>query len=279
MTVFPCAKINLGLNVVSKRNDGYHNLETVFYPIPLFDALEVHKMDHDFPSVIPCDIKMTGIPIEGSDESNLVVKAYNLLSQDFRLPRIHAHLHKQIPSQAGLGGGSSDAAYMIRLLDDLYHLNMGLAEMERYAARLGADCAFFIRSETSFAQGIGDLLEPADGEYGNLVGYHLLLVKPDIAVSTRDAYGNIHPTKPFKCCREIVKQPIETWREELHNDFEEPIFKLYPRIGEIKNELYEQGALYAQMSGSGSCVFGIFNFNPKMFSQSYPDCQTILLEL
>ncbi len=279
MTIFPCAKINLGLNVVSKRPDGYHNLETVFYPIPLYDALSVHKMDHHFPSEHPCDIKTTGINIDSDDEHNLVVKAYNLLARDFRLPRIHVHLHKRIPSQAGLGGGSSDAAYMIRLLDEEYHLNIGNAEMERYAAQLGADCAFFITSEPAFATGIGDILEPADGEYGNLEGYHLALVKPDIAVSTREAYANIHPHQPAKCCREIVCQPISTWREELMNDFEAPIIALYPRIGEIKDQLYADGALYAQMSGSGSAVFGIFANHPTGIAEQFGDCFTAVMEL
>ena len=162
MTVFPCAKINLGLNIVSRRSDGYHLLETVFYPVPLYDALEVHKMDHDFPSTVPCDIKLSGLEIAGKEDENLVVKAYRLLAQDFSLPRVHVHLCKQIPTQAGLGGGSSDAAYMIRLLDEKFHLNMGIAEMERYAALLGADCAFFITSEPAYAQGIGEILEPAD---------------------------------------------------------------------------------------------------------------------
>ena len=139
MITFPCAKINLGLNIVSKRNDGYHNLETVFYPIPLCDALEIRTMHEDFPSDVACDLKVTGADIEGNEQENLVVKAYNLLAKDFKLPRVHAHLYKHIPSQAGLGGGSSDAAFMIRLLDERYRLNIGLAEMERYAVKLGAD--------------------------------------------------------------------------------------------------------------------------------------------
>ena len=279
MTVFPCAKINLGLNVVAKRNDGYHSLETIFYPIPLFDALEVHKMDHDFPSVAACDIKTTGMSIIGDDNNNLVVRAYNLLAQDFRLPRVHAHLCKRIPSQAGLGGGSSDAAFMIRLLDEEYHLNMGIAEMERYASKLGADCAFFITAEPAFATGIGNILEPADGEYGNLNGYYLALVKPDIAVSTAEAYAGIHPQQPVKCCRDIVRQPIETWREELKNDFEDSIFKKYPRLGEIKESLYQKGAVFALMSGSGSTLFGIFREEPIGISQQFDDCFTAVMAL
>ena len=279
MTIFPCAKINLGLNIVSQRSDGYHDLETVFYPIPLCDALEVHKMDHDFPSQVNCDIKLSGISIEGSDESNLVVKAYNLIAKDFKLPRVHAHLCKRIPSQAGLGGGSSDAAYMIRLLDEKFHLNMGIAEMERYAAHLGADCAFFITSEVAFAQGVGEILQPADGEYGNLNGYYLALVKPDIAVSTAEAFKNMNPRKPEKCCRDIVRQPIETWREQLVNDFEKPIFALHPQLGEIKQQLYDLGAVYAQMTGSGSCIFGIFSDLPSGIEEQFKDCFTAIMPL
>ena len=279
MTIFPCAKINLGLNIVSRRTDGYHNLETVFYPLPLYDALSVHKMDHDFPSDTPCDLKVTGMAVEGDEASNLVVRAYNLLAKDFRLPRIHAHLCKRIPTQAGMGGGSSDAAYMIRLLDEMFHLNMGIAEMERYAALLGADCAFFITSETAFAQGKGEILEPADDDYGNLAGYFLALVKPDIAVSTREAFSKIQPHKPEKCCRDIVRQPIDTWRDELTNDFEQSIFDIHPVIGQIKEKLYDQGAAYAQMTGSGSCVFGIFKQSPQPIGNLFPNCFTQVLRL
>lgn len=279
MTIFPCAKINLGLNVVSRRPDGYHNLETVFYPIPLCDVLSVHKMDHDFPSEKPCDLKVTGLDIEGNEDSNLVVKAYNMIAKDFRLPRVHCHLYKRIPTQAGLGGGSSDAAHMIRLLDEEFHLNMGISEMERYAAQLGADCAFFITSETAYAQGIGEILEPADNKYGNLEGYYLALAKPSIAVSTREAFSKITPRHPLKCCRDIVRQPIETWRHELTNDFEQSIFSLHPSIGALKDTFYDLGAVYAQMSGSGSCVFGIFKENPLPIGNHFPDCFTEVLKL
>lgn len=263
MIVFPCAKINLGLNIVSKREDGYHNLETVFYPIPLEDALEIKLMDEKFPSDVNCDLKVTGDAVDCDEQSNLVVKAYNLLAADYRLPRIHAHLAKHIPSQAGLGGGSSDAGFMIRLLDERFRLNIGNSEMERYAAKLGADCAFFIQADPSFAHGIGDILEPVDdGTKGSLKGYYLAIVKPDIAVSTKEAYAAITPKKPAKCCREIVGQPIETWKEELVNDFEAPIFQLHPELAAIKEKLYERGAAYASMSGSGSALFGIFKEKP-----------------
>ena len=198
MITFPCCKINLGLNIVAKRSDGYHDLETVFYPIPLCDALEIKKMDEEFPSPTPIDLKVTGNVVECDESKNLVVKAYHLLAQDYELPRVHAHLVKRIPMQAGLGGGSADAAYMIRLLDERFRLNMGNAEMERYAAKLGADCAFFIRSEIAFATGIGDILEPVDNEVNGLEGYYIALVKPDVAVSTAEAYAGVTPKKPIK---------------------------------------------------------------------------------
>lgn len=279
MIVFPCAKINLGLNIVSKREDGYHNLETVFYPIPLYDALEIKYMDEKFPSQVACDLKVTGNAVECDEQNNLVVKAYNLLAEDYKLPRVHAHLYKHIPSQAGLGGGSSDAAFMIRLLDERFRLNIGNPEMEKYAARLGADCAFFIEAEPAYAEGIGDELMPVDGPKGNLNGYYLAIVKPDIAVSTKEAYAAITPTATSKRCREIVRQPIETWKEELVNDFEAPIFKLHPELAEIKEKLYQQGAKYAAMSGSGSALFGIFETEPNGLKEMFQDCFCEVLKL
>lgn len=279
MIVFPCAKINLGLNIVSKREDGYHNLETVFYPIPLYDALEIKYMDEKFPSQVACDLKVTGNAVECDEQNNLVVKAYNLLAEDYKLPRVHAHLYKHIPSQAGLGGGSSDAAFMIRLLDERFRLNIGNPEMEKYAARLGADCAFFIEAEPAYAEGIGDELMPVDGPKDNLNGYYLAIVKPDIAVSTKEAYAAITPTATSKSCREIVRQPIETWKEELVNDFEAPIFKLHPELAEIKEKLYQQGAQYAAMSGSGSALFGIFETEPNGLKEMFQDCFCEVLKL
>ena len=269
MIVFPCAKINLGLNIVSKREDGYHNLETVFYPIPLYDALEIKYMDEKFPSDTACDLKVTGNAVDCEEQKNLVVKAYHILAADYQLQRIHTHLYKHIPSQAGLGGGSSDAAFMIRLLDERFRLNIGNPEMERYAARLGADCAFFIEAEPAYAEGIGDVLMPADGPDGNLHGYYLCVVKPDVAVSTKEAYSAITPKKPAKSCRDIVRQPIETWKEELVNDFEEPIFKMHPELAAIKQKLYDQGAVYASMSGSGSALYGIFKKEPKGIKEQF----------
>ena len=249
MITFPCCKINLGLNIVAKRPDGYHDLETVFYPIPLCDALEIKKMDEEFPSPTPVDLKVTGNSTGCDENENLVVKAYQIIAHDYALPRVHAHLVKRIPMQAGLGGGSSDAAYMIRLLDERFRLNMGSAEMERYAARLGADCAFFIRSEIAYATGVGDILAPVDDEDSNLEGYYLVLVKPDVAVSTAEAYEGITPRKPEKCCRDIVRQPIDTWRNELTNDFEESVFAKLPELGAVKNRCLAAGAHSSASSG------------------------------
>lgn len=279
MITFPCAKINLGLNIVSKRPDGYHNLETVFYPIPLTDALEIKYMDEKFPSESPCDLKITGNDIDCNEEDNLVIKAYQLLAADFQLPRVHAHLVKRIPTQAGLGGGSSDAAYMIRLLDERFRLNIGIPEMERYAAKLGADCAFFITADPSYAEGIGDVLMPADVPGAGLGGYYLAVVKPSVAVSTRDAYAAIVPKTPAKCCRDIVRQPIETWKDELVNDFEAPIFAMHPELAAIKQRLYDAGAVYAAMSGSGSALFGIFREQPTGLEKEFEGmfCQVMKL--
>lgn len=279
MITFPCAKINLGLNIVSKRPDGYHNLETVFYPIPLTDALEIKYMDEKFPSESPCDIKITGNDVDCNEEDNLVIKAYQLLAADFQLPRVHAHLVKRIPTQAGLGGGSSDAAYMIRLLDERFRLNIGIPEMERYAAKLGADCAFFITADPSYAEGIGDVLMPADVPGAGLGGYYLAVVKPSVAVSTRDAYAAIVPKTPTKCCRDIVRQPIETWKDELVNDFEAPIFAMHPELAAIKQSLYDAGAVYAAMSGSGSALFGIFREQPTGLEKEFEGmlCQVMKL--
>lgn len=279
MITFPCAKINLGLNIVSKRPDGYHNLETVFYPIPLTDALEIKYMDEKFPSESPCDLKITGKDVDCNEEDNLVIKAYQLLAADFQLPRVHAHLVKRIPTQAGLGGGSSDAAYMIRLLDERFRLNIGIPEMERYAAKLGADCAFFITADPSYAEGIGDVLMPVDVPGAGLGGYYLSVVKPSVAVSTRDAYAAIVPKTPAKCCRDIVRQPIETWKDELVNDFEAPIFAMHPELAAIKQSLYDAGAVYAAMSGSGSALFGIFREQPTGLEKEFEGmfCQVMKL--
>lgn len=281
MIDFPCAKINLGLNITEKRADGYHNLETVFFPIPICDALEIKTMDERFPSNVDCDLKVTGNNVCCNENDNLIVKAYNMIAADFDIPRVHAHLYKNIPSEAGLGGGSSDAAYMIRLLDQRFRINIGNAEMEKYAARLGADCPFFITAEPSYAEGIGEILSPVNITDNNLGGYSLVVVKPQIAVSTKEAFSNITPRKPLMCCREIVAQPIETWKDALCNDFEESVFGIYPQLNDIKNRIYTLGAAYAQMSGSGSSLFGIFksDVDEQSIKNEFADCRTFVMKL
>lgn len=267
MITFPIAKINLGLNVVERREDGYHNLETLFYPIPIKDALEVHVMDEAFPSAVACDLKVSNIQIEGDEQRNLVVKAYQLVKEDFpTLPRLHVHLWKGIPTQAGMGGGSSDCAYMIMLLNSMFGLGLTDEQMMQYAARLGADCAYFIKSTPCYAEGIGEQLQPVSLD---LTGWHIGVVRPDIPVPTKEAFSRIHPHRPQKNCRDVVKQPVETWRKELVNDFEESVFALHPEIGAIKEKLYTMGATYAAMSGSGSALFGLFQKEPQQLAEAF----------
>ena len=272
MISFPIAKINLGLNVVEKRPDGYHNLQTIFYPVPIKDALEVQVMDEAFPSDFDCDLKVTNITIEGDEQRNLVVRAYQLLKQDFpTLPRIHTHLWKGIPTQAGMGGGSSDCAYMMLLLNQQFQLGLTDEQLIEYAAKLGADCAFFILSRPCYAEGIGEKLQPINL---SLSGYYIAVVRPDIPVPTKEAFSRIRPHYPAQNCRETVMQPIDTWRDTLINDFEESVFALHPEIGDIKQRLYDMGATYAAMSGSGSALFGLFKKQPGSLSQAFPNMFT-----
>lgn len=286
MTIFPCCKINLGLNVISRRPDGYHDIETVFYPIPLHDALDVTLMDDDYPSDVKCDL-LTKVVSNGiqttemlcPEQDNLVVKAYNIISKDYQLPRIHTHLIKYIPSQAGMGGGSSDAAAMICLLNKMFNLGMSTELMQKYASKLGADCAFFITGEPSYATGIGEILTPITNGIPQLSGYYLALVKPDVAVSTGKAYGMISPAKPTLCCRDVLNLPISDWRGKLTNDFEEPVFKMHPELGAIKDKLYQMGAEFALMSGSGSTLFGLFRNDPQEIDMEFPECFTKVIKL
>lgn len=272
MITFPIAKINLGLNVVEKRTDGYHNLQTIFYPIPIKDALEVQIMEEGFPSAVDCDLKITNLPIAGNEQENLVVRAYKLLKKDFPfLPRLHAHLWKGIPTQAGMGGGSSDCAYMILLMNRMFQLGLSDQQMMDYAAKLGADCAFFILSRPCYAEGIGEQLEPITLD---LSGWYIGIVRPDIPVPTKEAFSLIHPHYPAQNCCEIVKRPVETWRNSLTNDFEESVFTLHPPISAIKEKLYSMGATYAAMSGSGSALFGLFREHPNNIGSKFPNMFT-----
>ncbi len=261
MITFPNAKINLGLNITEKRPDGYHNLETVFYPVPVEDALEITPLG-GAPGKGKYVLKLAGQRIEGNAEDNLVVKAYRILDHDFGLPSIEINLLKHIPTGAGLGGGSSDAAFMLKMLNEKFALNLPEEKLEDYAARLGADCAFFIRNKPTYAEGIGNLFSPV---HLSLEDYRILLVKPDIFVSTRDAFARIKPRRADASPKDIVCLPVEEWRGRLANDFEESVFPQFPRIGEIKEEMYRLGAVYASMSGSGSSVYGLFREEVKEY--------------
>lgn len=276
MIIFPNAKINLGLNVVERRSDGYHNLETVFFPVPIKDALEVTEMDRRFPSVVDCDLKVTNLAIEGDEQRNLVVRAYQLLKHDFpSMPRVHAHLYKEIPTQAGMGGGSSDCAAMLVLLNRMCGLGLTEQQLIGYAARLGADCPFFVMNSPAYAEGIGERLVPVELD---LEGWFLVVVRPDIPVSTKEAFALIRPHRPMKNCRDIVRQPVDTWRELLVNDFEESVFAQHQELADIKERLYAMGATYAAMSGSGSALFGLFR-QPADVESAFPGMFTRVLPL
>lgn len=254
MIVFPNCKINLGLHISGKREDGFHNLETVFYPVPFKDALEL------IPSTnTEIEFTGTGLAVDVDAADNLCVKAYHLLKKDFpEIPAVKIHLHKAIPLGAGLGGGSADAAFMLKLLNEKFHLNLSTDQLINYALQLGSDCPFFIINNPCFATGRGEVLEQTAL---NLSAYKIVLINPGIHINTGWAFSNITPAPPVKSIKEIILQPINTWKAELKNDFETAVFTAHPAIKEIKETLYAQGAIYAAMSGSGSTVFGIFEPN------------------
>jgi 4-diphosphocytidyl-2-C-methyl-D-erythritol kinase len=260
MVVFPNAKINLGLRVVAKRSDGYHDLDTVFYPIPLTDILElITNKESNQPEF---SFASSGLTIPGGRDQNLCYKAYQLLKKDHPgLPPIKVHLHKQIPMGAGLGGGSSDGAFMLTLLNEQYGLQLSNEQLKEYALQLGSDCPFFINNQPCAATGRGEIMKNIEI---SLKGYHLVLVCPGIHVSTKEAFQNIVPHVANPTCEEAVMQPLNEWKNTLINDFETPVFSLYPAIGQIKKKLYENGAAYASMTGTGSTVYGIFDQAPTL---------------
>ena len=263
---FPNAKINIGLYVVERRPDGYHNLQTVFYPIPLHDNLQVRPLKN---SNEPYLLQMAGNVIEGNPADNLIIKVYESLKQDFELPQLDIYLYKRIPTGAGLGGGSSDAAYMMKMLNEAFELKMTDEEMERRVAKMGADCAFFIKEQPAYATGIGDVLTPINL---SLKGKTLLLVKPSTFVSTKEAYGGVVPQMPEHDLLQALAAPIETWKDTVKNDFERSVFQHHPEIAAIKETLYNMGAIYASMSGSGSTVFGIFPHEVEEAERVFKDC-------
>ena len=255
MILYPNAKINLGLNVVGRRPDGYHDIETVFYPIGLCDVLSIE------PSATCTDYSFStgGIPVGGDAEDNLVVKAYRLLQRECALPPVDISLEKRIPFGAGLGGGSADAAFMLRGLNELFALGLSADRLEQLAARLGADCPVFVRNKPVFATGIGNVFSPISL---SLEGYTLLVVKPGVHVSTAEAYSRVTPRRPVEPLTQLLARPVDEWRGRVANDFEASVFALYPQIAAIKEALYRAGAVYASMSGSGSAVYGIFQSPP-----------------
>ena len=257
MLLFPNCKINLGLTVLNKREDGFHNLETVFFPLQLKDALEIIPTNDPGKEV---QFTTTGFEINGSPEDNLCIKAYRLLKNDFpKLTAVKIHLHKAIPMGAGLGGGSSNAVFTLQLLNEKYNLGLSQDQFMKYALQLGSDCPFFVINKPCIATGRGEILEEIQI---NLSAYQLVLVNPDIHIHTARAFSQINlqaSRRNKKTLKEIINQPDATWKEELKNDFEGPAFEQYPVIREIKENLYSQGASYASMSGSGSSVYGLFN--------------------
>ena len=266
MLTFPNAKINIGLQVTERRPDGYHNLDTVFYPIPINDALEVvvaEGVDYD------CRLHISGITIEGDTDNNLVVRAYRLLAADYALPSVDIYLHKHIPTGAGLGGGSADASYMLRLLNEMFELGISTEQLEVYAAQLGADCPFFINNTPVYATGIGNEFHPIELDLG---GWYIVVVKPDVFVSTKEAYSMVIPEKPEVTLDKKITQPITEWKEAISNDFEKGIFTLHPELDDIKKKLYKLGAKYAAMSGSGSALFGLFEVPVDNVKQHFPNC-------
>jgi 4-diphosphocytidyl-2-C-methyl-D-erythritol kinase len=257
MILFPPAKVNLGLNILSKRDDGYHEIETCMIPIPFTDILEITESEE-------FQFLQTGFAIPGNSDSNLCVKAFWLLNQKHDIPNVRIHLRKQIPMGAGLGGGSADASYVLKGLNDLFKLNISISELENLAAKLGSDCPFFIQNKPQIARGRGEVLSEIEID---LKGKYLVLLNPGIHVGTKEAYNGVKPIASSKHIEEILLSPIETWQTELINQFEESIFPKFSLIKELKNSLIELGAIYASMSGSGSSIFGIFNEKPTEINQ------------
>ena len=260
MITFPIAKINLGLLVTDKRPDGFHNIETIFYPIPVQDALEVVASSK-------FSINITGIDLKENPEDNLVARAYRLLKEDYHLPPVSIHLHKNIPVGAGLGGGSSDASHMLTLLNDFFHLGIEGPKLLEYALQLGSDCPFFIHPRAVFAQGRGEVMEDVPLK---LSGYYLVVVKPPVHVSTAEAYQEIVPAKSRISLKALIRFPVDKWQGNIMNQFERFVFAKHPEVGQIKQALYDLGAIFALMSGSGSAVFGLFRSEKRSIESHFP---------
>jgi len=260
MISFPNAKINIGLYVTEKRTDGFHNLETIFYPVGWSDALEI-KVANEM------QFTTSGIKIGGDSESNLVMKAYRLLKKDFDLPKLRIHLHKQIHFGAGLGGGSSDAAHMLMMLNKWFELGIPKTKMLEYAAAIGSDCPFFILNKPVYATGRGELMNVINLRLNN---FWLLIVKPTTEVATNKAFQFIEPQKTESALTDLIMLPVQEWRGKITNQFESSVFQQFPEIARLEEMLYKLGAVYSSMSGSGSCVFGLFREIPKNWQDQLP---------
>jgi 4-diphosphocytidyl-2-C-methyl-D-erythritol kinase len=258
MICFPNAKINLGLYITEKRPDGFHNIQSVFYPVGWNDALEIMETPHasnDF------KLHISGIPVPGTTEDNLLYKAYALMKEKYTLPNITVYLHKALPMGAGLGGGSADAAFFINLLHTQFDLNLSEEERLNLARPLGSDCAFFIKNKPVYAYEKGDVFKDLELD---LSRYYIALIFPNVHSNTKEAYSLVRPQQPQTNLWEIVQQPVSAWKASLVNDFERSIFAKYPVVEKTKQHLYDAGAVYASMSGSGSAVFGIFESLPEI---------------
>ncbi len=268
MIVFPNCKINLGLRILRKRQDGYHDLETIFFPIPITDILEIRISPEKNGEI---NFTQTGFPIAGPIAENSCVKAYQLLKNRFPLLKsVHVHLHKNIPTGAGLGGGSADSVFMLNGLQALFQLSLSQDDLAALSLQLGSDCPFFLLNKPAIAEGRGEILKELTL---SLKGYHLLLINPGVMISTAAAFKGCKPNLEGRSLASIIQQPITTWKENLKNQFEDSIFKQFPELYSIKEALYTEGAIYASMSGSGSTLFGIFPGNtprPDKLMQTYP---------
>ncbi len=264
MVLFPNCKINIGLNITSKRNDGYHNIQTIFFPVHWYDVLEVienpnQKSSDNNNKTASFQLQVSGIAVPGNASDNICIKALELLRKDFpSIPVVDIFLHKTIPAGAGLGGGSADGAFMLKLVNEKYKLNLSTEQLIQYAAQLGSDCAFFVYNKPCFATSRGEILEPIQLD---LSAYTLVLINPGIHVNTGAAFSAITPAEPAQSLKEIIQEPITNWKALITNDFEQAVFQQHPELKTIKAQLYDHGAVYSAMSGSGSTIYGFFPAN------------------
>lgn len=269
MLLFPNAKINLGLHIINKREDGFHNLETVFAPVPWVDILEIIPNDDD-----TIHFKSTGLAIPGNMDDNFIVKAFNDMKAIYGIGGVNIHLHKNIPIGGGLGGGSSDVAFFVKGINELFDLKLSNTIMKDIVLPYGSDCPFFIENKPQLGTGIGTTLEPITID---LTGCWIALVAPNVHVDTAQAYAHVKPKTPKHSLRELINQPITTWQEQIKNDFEDSVFSQFPAVAQVKQTLTNAGASYASMSGSGATCYGIFKEKPTLdFPVNYPNLITQL---